>query len=293
MKRIQLPFRSTWSPEFQQQLNDALEQQFAKLNEFALVPYGGLEGQVLKKTSDRPYVMEWGEGGGGGAITWATCAEADAGVVTDKAINPEVGACSYDRKRVWGQHEAGKGTEMVTLAIVADTVTIDCHASNVFEVELTGNITMAAPTNPVDGQVINVIIRQDVTGGRTITWNAVWAFFGGVPAMTTTAGATDLISCQYDSTLGLWLCSFLAGATGGAGGGGTPYALASIGAGAAVYKETVDVLGTDTARIRSITGSNGITVTQNADEIDVKMTRTIFVQSAEPTANAVNDLWFW
>lgn len=289
--RTRLPHVEQWTPDFQRQLNGELERALERLNEYALVPYGGTTGQVLKKTSDRPFVMEWGEGGGGGTPEWATCVEADAGTVTDKAINPEVGACSYDRKRVWGQHAAGKGTEMVALAIVAGVATIDCHLSNVFEIELTSNITMAAPTNPVDGQVINVILRQDATGGRTITWNAAWAFFGGTPTLSTDPGATDLISCQYDSTLSLWLVSFLSGAS--VSSGGLPYTLASIGAGAAVYKETVDVLGTDTARLRSITGSNGITVTENADEIDVKMTRTIFVQSATPTANAVGDLWFW
>ena len=233
-----------------------------------------------------------GEGGGGGNIVWATCAEADAGSPAEKAIDPVVGACSYDRKRVWGQHAAGKGTQVIDVPLVSGVATIDAHESNVFRITLTENVTVAAPLNPIDGQVINVILQQDGTGERTATWAAAWASFGGEPALTTTAGGTDLISCQYDESLSVWLTWFLAGESGG-GGGGAPYTLSNIGAGAFIYKETVDVLGTDTARLRSLTGSNGITITQNTDEVDVSLARTIFVQASTPTANAVGDLWFW
>lgn len=246
----------------------------------------GLDGTTIVETATEIQIS-----GGGGQIEFATREETDAGVITDKALNPDVGAYAYDRFRWPGQHEAGKGTAQVTLPIVAGVVTVDCLESNVFAVDLTESVTMAAPLNPFDGQVINVILRQDLVGGRTITWAAAWAFFGGAPTLTQTPGATDLISCQYDSTLGLWLCSFLSGA--GVAGGGVPYTLGNIGAGAYIYKETVDVLGTDTARLRSVTAGEGITVTQNADDVNIKMTRTIFVQAAEPTPNAVGDLWFW
>jgi hypothetical protein len=74
---------------------------------------------------------------------------------------------------------------------------------------------------------------------------------------------------------------------------GVPYSLGNLGAGALIYKETVDVLGTDTAQLRSLTGSDGITVTQNTNEIDIKLTSAIYVQSAEPVSPAVNSLWFW
>ena len=68
--RSNLPYSTQWSPEFQKRLNDALEERFRVLNEYALVPYGGTQGQVLTKTSDRPYVMEWGDccTGGGSCV---------------------------------------------------------------------------------------------------------------------------------------------------------------------------------------------------------------------------------
>lgn len=57
--RSRLPFSEGWSPEFQKRLNDALEERFRVLNEYALVPYGGTQGQALVKKSDRPYELEW------------------------------------------------------------------------------------------------------------------------------------------------------------------------------------------------------------------------------------------
>lgn len=211
--RSRLPFAEAWTPEFQKRLNDALEERFKVLNEFALVPYGGTQGQALVKKTDRPYELEWGDAVGG-APDWATCAEADAGVVTTKAINPEVGACSYDRKRAWGQHEAGKGTATVTLTDGA-TITVDCRLSNVFAVTLGGNRTLASPTNQIEGQTINIKIRQDGTGGRTLAWPSDFLFVGGFePALSTAPNCVDMVSMQWDETDAKWYGTFLPDFTG-------------------------------------------------------------------------------
>lgn len=243
--------------------------------------------------SEITVVNEEGGGGGIAEIPWATREETDAGVLTDKALNPDVGAYAYDRLRWPGQHEAGKGTEVVPVIAALGVFTIDCQTSNVFEIVLTANSTIASPINPIKGQTINVLIKQDDVGGRTVTWGGDWTFFNGIPTLSTEAYATDMVSCQWDDTALKWRCSFLTGFTAGVVGSGTPYALANIGTGAEVYKQTVDELGTDVAQVRSITSSNGITVTQNANDIAIGMTRTIFVQAAEPTPTGVGDLWFW
>lgn len=106
-------------------------------------------------------------------------------------------------------HTVGKATEMETLSISTATVTPNCNLSNVFYVSLTENITIAAPTNPRSGQVINIILQQDATGGRTVTFNSIFTFSGGgEPTATTTALAVDMVSCQYDSVNSKWRCSY-------------------------------------------------------------------------------------
>lgn len=55
------------------------------------------------------------------------------------------------------------------------TLSIDASAGEKFFVgALTGNITIAAPTNGTIGQRISFFFIQDGTGGRTVTWNSVF-----------------------------------------------------------------------------------------------------------------------
>lgn len=147
-------------------------------------------------------------------IAWATCEEADAGVVETKAINPKVGACSYDRKRRWGQHEAGKGTRTVNLTDAA-SVTLDCHTSNVFLLLLGGNRTLLEFENPIDGQVIKLRMKQDATGGRTLAFpaNVRW-IAGAAPTLSTAPNAVDVAYLGYDEGDDVWEGSFLPDFTG-------------------------------------------------------------------------------
>jgi hypothetical protein len=249
----------------------------------------GVDGTVITQTATEILIA----GGGGADIEFATRQETDEGILDNKALNPDVGAYAYDRFRYPGQHAAGKGTEGFIVPLVAGVFTIDCEESNVFEIVLTQNATIASPINPIKGQTINVLIKQDATGGRTVTWGGDWTFFNGIPTLSTEAYATDMISCQWDDTALKWRCSFLTGFTAGVVGTGVPYTLSNIGTGAGVYKQTVDELGTDTAQLRSIVGGTGVTVTQNADDVTVSTTLRVFIQSTAPVNPQLNDLWFW
>lgn len=107
-------------------------------------------------------------------------------------------------------HTVGKSTEQETLSITAAAVTPNCNLSNVFYVALTENVTINAPTNPRSGQVINIILKQDATGGRTVTFNSIFTFSGGGdPTATATANAVDMVSCQYDATNTKWRCAYM------------------------------------------------------------------------------------
>jgi hypothetical protein len=61
---------------------------------------------------------------------------------------------------------------------------------------------MAAPTNAVgSGQYISILVIQDGTGSRTLSWNAVYEFTADTaPTLTTTANYGDLFTFRYNST---------------------------------------------------------------------------------------------
>ena len=56
------------------------------------------------------------------------------------------------------------------------TVTWDASTQDVCKLTLGGNRTLAAPTNNTTGQFISILVIQDGTGSRTLTWNAVFEF---------------------------------------------------------------------------------------------------------------------
>mgnify|MGYP003147180030 FL=1 len=74
------------------------------------------------------------------------------------------------------------------------TITLDFGSSNNFEMTLTGNGTLGAPTNASGGQSGAIFILQDGTGSRTLAYNAVFAFAGGTaPTLTTAASGQDAL----------------------------------------------------------------------------------------------------
>lgn len=66
---------------------------------------------------------------------------------------------------------------------------------------LTGNITINAATNPIKGQTFTFDLIQDGTGGRTLTWNAVYKVEAVCAASaTTTASTRTVVSYIYNGT---------------------------------------------------------------------------------------------
>lgn len=85
---------------------------------------------------------------------------------------------------------------------LSDGATINWNTASgrVATVTIAGNRTMAAPTNLKVGTYILSVI-QDATGSRTLTWNAVFKWPGGVaPTLTTTGSARDVFSFFSDGT---------------------------------------------------------------------------------------------
>ncbi len=102
----------------------------------------------------------------------------------------------------------GQATLMADVAVDSAHAQINCCESNVFRLVLTENTTLLAPNNPLSGQVINIILKQGGSGGYTVSWPANFLWGGGVePTLSTSVGAKDMITAQYDSADRVWYCS--------------------------------------------------------------------------------------
>lgn len=87
----------------------------------------------------------------------------------------------------------------------AATITIDLSdktKGRIRRINLGGNRTLAISNPPaVDGQAFCVILKQDGTGGRTVTWwsNIKWPD-ATAPVLTNTPNRYDLFTFIYDGT---------------------------------------------------------------------------------------------
>jgi len=71
--------------------------------------------------------------------------------------------------------------------------------SPVAKVTLGGNRNLSAGSGGVTGQFVSLLVIQDGTGSRTLTFNAVYEFAGDTaPTLTTTANKGDLFVFRYN-----------------------------------------------------------------------------------------------
>lgn len=104
----------------------------------------------------------------------------NAGTITKPTVNASVGAYTNDSDGA--------------------TITFDMTASNVHNVTLAGNRTLAV-SNVSTGQGFLIILKQDGTGSRTVTWFSNIKWVGATaPTLTTTAGRWDVFSFLFDGT---------------------------------------------------------------------------------------------
>ena len=135
---------------------------------------------------------------GGTGASDATTARTNLGagtlnnVVED--ITPQAGG-EFD----FQAHSAG--FTLQTYTGVVGTTTIDWTAGNKAKFTFgAGNETLAftAPSKPCS---LTLVVIQDSTGGRTITWPSTVKWVGGTaPTLSTAANAIDIISFFYDGT---------------------------------------------------------------------------------------------
>lgn len=138
---------------------------------------------------------------GGGALSSNVTLNADQATaanwrenVADKLLNPNA---------VWSSMSETTLTD-------GATISWDMQTGFDFIVTLGGNRTLANPTNTKVGQKGRLIIQQDATGSRTVTWGSHYKFANGTkPTLSTSANAVDVL--YYDVRSSTYIIVSLAG----------------------------------------------------------------------------------
>jgi hypothetical protein len=103
--------------------------------------------------------------------------------------------------------ESGGVAPAVVQLTDAALIAVDASLGNDFRVTIAGDRTMGTPVNPENGQQIIVQVTQGSGGPFTLTWDSGYEFSAGLqqPALSTSAGQTDLLGFIYNGLMGTWL----------------------------------------------------------------------------------------
>ena len=99
------------------------------------------------------------------------------------------------------------GAAKVVSLTYAATVATDASAGDLFDLTLTGNVTLANPTNPVNGKTLRWRIRQDGTGNRTVTLGNKFQIPSSASTplpFSTAANAMDILAATYHAGRDKW-----------------------------------------------------------------------------------------
>lgn len=85
--------------------------------------------------------------------------------------------------------------------VEAATISVDGATNDVFKITLTGNRAVGNPVNLIPGKLYTFQIKQDATGGRTLTWGDKYIFSSGTPvSISTEATKTTVLLFSSDGT---------------------------------------------------------------------------------------------
>lgn len=196
-----------------------------------------IDGKVLTLDSVATLGVDWQAGGGGGGgvnSVFSRVGNVIAQVgdysafydATGAAAAAQAAAIAASLNKASGGTVSGPVTissrfveTPVNLSAAAASIATDASLGNAFRVTLGANgpYTLAAPSNPTDGQMAIWEIKQDGSGNRSFalaTGAGAFSFGTDITSITvsTTAGATDLLGCRYNSTANRWwVIAFLKG----------------------------------------------------------------------------------
>ena len=90
-------------------------------------------------------------------------------------------------------------TETLYTANTSTAITVSLANGTVQQLTLTGNATITMPTATA-GKSFIILLKQDATGGRSVTWSTVKYPGGTAPTITATASRQDIFSFFADGT---------------------------------------------------------------------------------------------
>ena len=102
--------------------------------------------------------------------------------------------------------QAGSRPKQVALTYAA-TLNTNAAAGDIFDVTLTGNATLANPTNPVSGKTLRWRITQDGTGSRTVTLGNKFVIPTSATSplpFSTAANKMDVLAATYHAGRDKW-----------------------------------------------------------------------------------------
>lgn len=83
----------------------------------------------------------------------------------------------------------------------AASISWNLRYEQVAQVTLGGNRTLSNPSNAIAGGTYVLIVRQDATGGRSLSFDTDYAFpSGGVATLSSDPDAVDVLSFIYDGS---------------------------------------------------------------------------------------------
>lgn len=109
-------------------------------------------------------------------------------------------------KLLTGALFGGPAVPAVRTLTFGSSIALDASKGTVFILTLTASTgTLAAPSNPSDGQLIRLRLFQDATGGRTLAFNAIYDFgAAGAPTLSTGANKLDILGFEYIASASKW-----------------------------------------------------------------------------------------
>jgi len=110
----------------------------------------------------------------------------------------------------------------VTTLTDAGTIAIDLSSGIHFQVTLGGNRTLGNPTNASAAKEIFVVVKQDATGGRTLSFDTDWLPLDSTTTVNSAANAVTLVYAvarNFGSGINWYYTVGHAGETSGGGSG--------------------------------------------------------------------------
>jgi hypothetical protein len=133
----------------------------------------------------------------GSGISVTGTAVANTGVLS---VNGSTGAIT--NVAVTNAAQSFSAAQRGTVSALTDgaTITPDFSLGNNYSVTLGGSRTLANPTNLTAGQSGVIVVSQDSSGSRVLSFGSYWKFPGGTaPTLTTTASAVDVLAYYVES----------------------------------------------------------------------------------------------